>query len=294
MGLVISLPSGDATGLVTWATRIPIRTYLAHRPRVFILTSQKTPACEIISGQYDFVITTYDYVLRQYQAYLRNKAFREQIKQRGYMGTTGKICMEDLSPFSLPSYYWKPFRPPNLGSSIPAQHFGKNAKGIILIRDEDPKELEVNGWIPLTKMEHANKIQGIIVCGDLAQLRGTVLSATDVPGWNEFCLQLETPYAARLVAMRHPVLKLTEQRRFRPVFAEWLNHRVYGNEMFCHLSTRDIKVSQKWDSMIRSAFSLNRYWIPGIKCYRVRMWDRRNLKVKIQLSACWSSSWLDC
>ena len=43
-------------------------------------------------------------------------------------------------------------------------------------------------------------------------------------------LQLETPYAARLVAMRHRVLKLTEQRRFRPVFAEWLNHRVYGNE----------------------------------------------------------------
>src|SRR5436190_1956957 len=79
----------------------------------------------------------------------------------------------------------------NLGSSIPAHYFGKDAKSIILIRDEDPKELEVNGWIPLTKMEHANKIQDIVICGDLAQLQGIVLSATDVPGWNEFCLKLE-------------------------------------------------------------------------------------------------------
>src|SRR5436190_8697627 len=57
--------------------------------------------------------------------------------------------------------------------------------------------------------------------------------------------------------MRHPVLKFTDQCRFRPVFAEWLNHRIYGNEMRCYPSTQDIKVSQKWDSMIRSALLLN-------------------------------------
>ncbi|KAJ9246999.1 hypothetical protein DTO207G8_8459 [Paecilomyces variotii] len=138
----------------------------------------------------------------------------------------------------------------NLASSIPARHFGEGAKGIILIRDEDPKELEPNGWIPLAKMDHADKIQGVVLCGDLKQLQPTVLSAKEEPGYNEFALQLETSFAARLMKMGHPVLQLTEQRRFRPVFADWLNERVYAGQMRSHPCTTSIPVNPRWSSMM--------------------------------------------
>ncbi|GAE00293.1 predicted protein [Paecilomyces variotii No. 5] len=145
----------------------------------------------------------------------------------------------------------------NLGSSIPARHFGKHAKGIILIRDEDPKEVEPNGWIPLAKMDHANKVQGIILCGDLKQLQPTVISAKEDPGWNEFSLQLETSFAARLIKTGHPVLHLTEQRRFRPVFVDWLNERVYAGKMRSHSSTASISVNERWSSMMSEFLPIN-------------------------------------
>lgn len=97
-----------------------------------------------------------------------------------------------------------------LGLSIPTRHFGECANGIILIRDEDPKEVEPSSWISLAKMGHADKIQGVILCGDLKQLQPTVLSAKEEPGFNEFALQLETSFDARLVRTGHIMLQLTE------------------------------------------------------------------------------------
>lgn len=97
-----------------------------------------------------------------------------------------------------------------LGLSIPTRHFGECANGIILIRDEDPKEVEPSSWISLPKMGHADKIQGVILCGDLKQLQPTVLSAKEEPGFNEFDLQLETSFDARLVRTGHIMLQLTE------------------------------------------------------------------------------------
>ncbi|RAH79270.1 hypothetical protein BO86DRAFT_270676, partial [Aspergillus japonicus CBS 114.51] len=63
----------------------------------------------------------------------------------------------------------------NMASSFCAQNFGQEAKAIILIRDEDPKELEVNGIIPLTKCGFSDKIKGIVLAGDIAQLKPTVI-----------------------------------------------------------------------------------------------------------------------
>lgn len=129
--------------------------------------------------------------------------------------------------------------------------FAKDAKGVILFRDKDPKELEVNGRIPLTKPLIGPAITGIVISGDTKQLVPTVLSANDRPGFNEFSRQTQTSFAVRLLKAGHPALTLREQRRFRPVFADFLNKRVYHGEMRSHPSTDDIRVKPQWERMIR-------------------------------------------
>ncbi|GAQ07038.1 hypothetical protein ALT_4359 [Aspergillus lentulus] len=67
------------------------------------------------------------------------------------------------------------------------KHSGSEAKAVLLIRDEDPKELEVNGWIPLTKCKISTKI-----AATTWQLQPTVLTAKEQRGWNGFSYQMET------------------------------------------------------------------------------------------------------
>jgi hypothetical protein len=38
----------------------------------------------------------------------------------------------------------------NVAAGVIASHFGKNAKGIVIIRVKEPKDPEVNSWIPIT------------------------------------------------------------------------------------------------------------------------------------------------
>ncbi|RHZ43366.1 uncharacterized protein CDV56_100183 [Aspergillus thermomutatus] len=131
----------------------------------------------------------------------------------------------------------------NLASNVCSQHFGLEAKAVLLIRDEDPKELE---------------IAAIVLGGDTWQLQHTVLTAKEQPGWNEFSYQMETSLVVRLIRANHPVLNLTEQRRFRPSFAEFLNRRIYKNEMRSHPVTDSLKVNPKWDRMVRAIFPITR------------------------------------
>ncbi|KAN0072113.1 AAA domain containing protein [Elaphomyces granulatus] len=164
----------------------------------------------------------------------------------------------------------------NTASNICAQHFAQDAKAVILFRDEDPKELEVNAWIPLTKTVFSSKIAGVVISGDTRQLEPTVLTANEEPGWNEFSQQLQTSHAARLMKAYHPVLKLTEQRRFRDTFAEFLNRRIYKGEMKSHAVTKDITVNPQWDKMIRHVF-------PAI---RDPNFDAGHFVLSIENSAC--------
>jgi hypothetical protein len=84
-----------------------------------------------------------------------------------------------------------------------------------------------------------------------------VLSSREKPCVNEFALQLETSFAARACRMKHPVIELTEQRRFRPVFTQFLNERVYGGRMGNHPCTASLSVNPKWDSMLRRLLGIN-------------------------------------
>ncbi|PLN80884.1 AAA domain-domain-containing protein [Aspergillus taichungensis] len=130
----------------------------------------------------------------------------------------------------------------NAGDSMVATHFGKNAKAIIQIRDEDYKETEPNSWVFAAKSVFSDKVVGIISCGDEKQLQPTVLSAYDQPKLNEFSAQLRLPMPTRLSRMGHPTHKLDEQFRYRPVFAEFPNRRTYDGRLKSHPSTNEITV----------------------------------------------------
>ncbi|RJE23818.1 hypothetical protein PHISCL_03849 [Aspergillus sclerotialis] len=52
-----------------------------------------------------------------------------------------------------------------------ATHFGKDAKAIVQIRDEDFKETEPSRWVFVAKSVFSHKIVGIVRCGDEKQLR---------------------------------------------------------------------------------------------------------------------------
>lgn len=122
-----------------------------------------------------------------------------------------------------------------------ANNFSHNAKGIIVFRDEDPKELEVNSWIPVSKIACGDKIAGIVISGDIEQLEPTVLSEDEEPGFNVFALQMRISLTRHLVHMKHPVIELEEQRRFRPT---WLNKRVCKNQMDSHKSNNSKRYSR--------------------------------------------------
>ncbi|KKZ64960.1 hypothetical protein EMCG_09141 [[Emmonsia] crescens] len=140
----------------------------------------------------------------------------------------------------------------NAGSALISSHFGKAAKGIIIFRDEDWKETEVNSWIPVCNSQYGEKIQGIVMSGDRMQLKPTVISAREDPCFNEFASQMETSFFDRLIHMKHPVYKLTCQRRFRDTFKEFLNYRVYNDELRSHPSVNDQTVNPVWDRVVRN------------------------------------------
>ncbi|PLB54139.1 hypothetical protein P170DRAFT_482551 [Aspergillus steynii IBT 23096] len=72
------------------------------------------------------------------------------------------------------------------------------AKAIVQIRDEDFKETEPNTWVFAAKPAFADKIVGILSCGDEKLLRPTVTFAFDTPKFNGFSSQLAFSMASRL------------------------------------------------------------------------------------------------
>lgn len=57
--------------------------------------------------------------------------------------------------------------------------------------------------------------------------------------------------------MNHPVIRLTEQFRYRPVYAIWSNCRTYGQMLQSHESTNVI-VSPRFLDARREVYSLDR------------------------------------
>ncbi|QKX54099.1 uncharacterized protein TRUGW13939_01182 [Talaromyces rugulosus] len=138
-----------------------------------------------------------------------------------------------------------------------ATNFGLGALGVIIIRDEDTKETEANSWVPVAKLLNSDRICGIVSCGDEKQLQPTVISLQDKYQYNEFAPQLSLTLAARLARMGHPVIKLTEQFRYRPVFSAWPNRRTYDGLLASHPCTKAITVNANFVKAMANAFAFN-------------------------------------
>ena len=90
--------------------------------------------------------------------------------------------------------------------------FGAGAP-VVLIEDENNRDDESHGWMPIANMEHRDRIFGrIIAAGDL-RLRPTVVSHNNSPPVNEFSGQLSTSFFER--AMRAGVRPVTLQFQYR-------------------------------------------------------------------------------
>ncbi|PIG88248.1 hypothetical protein AARAC_005938 [Aspergillus arachidicola] len=192
-------------------------------------------------------------VLRDYAELIQKQSFRQlddDIKRKALLAfkKAAKQVIREASVIVSTNN--------NMGEPMVASNFGETAQGIFVIRDEDPKELEPNCWIPITKLRAGPRIKGIISCGDEKQLRPMVLSLQSPDRYNEFAQQLSVSFPERLITMHHPVQKLTEQFRFRPCFLKWLNHRTYDGEMTSHPSTANITVNPKFLDAMQRALDL--------------------------------------
>jgi hypothetical protein len=109
---------------------------------------------------------------------------------------------------------------------------------------------------------------------DEKQLRQTVLSAYDQPNLNEFSAQLGLPMPTRLLRMGHPVHKLDEQFRYRPVFAEFPNRRTYDGELKSHPSTNEITVN-------RGCIEAMKALVPTGPAPAIVLWQNRTILMSV-------------
>lgn len=143
------------------------------------------------------------------------------------------------------------------GNALISSNFGQHAMGILIIRDEDPKELEANSWIPIAKLEASDRITGVVAVGDEKQLAPTVLSNQGEKRYNEFANQLELPFVSRLLKMNYPSILLTQQFRYRQCFVSWLNKRTYAGQLTSHPSTGSIKTNANYTKAVKAVLGVN-------------------------------------
>lgn len=94
----------------------------------------------------------------------------------------------------------------NMGCDVITQNFGEKAKFIVKIEDESAMMPEPDTWIGITKLRAYEKIRGLWLIGDYAQLSPLVLSThNDV---NPFASQLELSLFARLYLSKFPHFEL--------------------------------------------------------------------------------------
>ncbi|KAL3474562.1 hypothetical protein BJX99DRAFT_231565 [Aspergillus californicus] len=110
-------------------------------------------------------------ILKDYAALIQDQSFREldDCTRRKALLAFKRVSRQVIREASVIV-----FTNNNMGDPMAANNFGDTAEALFLIHDEDPKELETIGWVPVAKLRAAPKLNGIVVCGDEKQLRPTV------------------------------------------------------------------------------------------------------------------------
>ncbi|KAB8226552.1 AAA domain-containing protein [Aspergillus novoparasiticus] len=117
------------------------------------------------------------------------------------------------------------------GSHIVRRNFGANGKPIIVIADEDGQALEPDVIIPLVSLDMAQLVVGTIRGGDSHQLPPLAITASEVPGYNEFGSQLARSFFDRLRRARFPVTTVSQQCRMCPQLRKFPSEFTYFGRM---------------------------------------------------------------
>lgn len=80
-----------------------------------------------------------------------------------------------------------------LAASDLCKRFRMTAKVIVIISNEDGQTLEPEAWIPVAKLQAADKILGFVRFGGYHQFTPVVLGDHPTQGFNEFSMQLSQP-----------------------------------------------------------------------------------------------------
>ena len=116
-------------------------------------------------------------------------------------------------------------------------------------------DLEANTWNFL-KLQHLKKVEGLVLCGDIAQLTPHVRSLLTFDPKNEFGDQLGLALMARLIHQGFPQSILTTQYRMHPDISRYANERTYKGMMIDHSSTRKLILPPKLRSALREVLEV--------------------------------------
>ncbi|KAK6811865.1 hypothetical protein RU639_012330 [Aspergillus parasiticus] len=131
------------------------------------------------------------------------------------------------------------------GSHIVRRNFGANGKPIIVIADEDGQALEPDVIIPLVSLDMAQLVVGTIRGGDSHQLPPLAITASEVPGYNEFGAQLARSFFDRLRRARFPVTTVSQQCRMCPQLRKFPSEFTYFGRMIDDPSVASIIINSE-------------------------------------------------
>ena len=138
----------------------------------------------------------------------------------------------------------------SLGAPYIRQYFGHNAKGIIVFLEGASMEREDNSWMFL-KFANLEKVKGVVVVGDIFQLKPLIISAHQQVKLNEFAQQLLRSLMARMFRQGFLLRKLRTQHRMHPDISTKLNEMISGGALRDDTTTRSRLLSKDLQRVFR-------------------------------------------
>ncbi|KAL3261725.1 hypothetical protein ABHI18_003522 [Aspergillus niger] len=117
------------------------------------------------------------------------------------------------------------------GTIIIKRNFGANRKKNIIFTDKDKQALEPYVLIPLITPNKQKLIPGTIRGGDQQQLPPLLITASEVPGYNEFGYQMGRSLFDRLGRSQFPFTLVSEQHHMHPRLSRFPSEFTYSGNM---------------------------------------------------------------
>ncbi|KAL4889313.1 AAA domain-containing protein [Aspergillus ambiguus] len=136
------------------------------------------------------------------------------------------------------------------GTPVVRRNFGANGKEILVIADEDGQALEPDVIIPLVSLDRSDLVIGTIRGGDRQQLPPLAITASEVPGYNEFGYQMGRSFFDRLRRARFPVTVVSQQHRMHPRLSKFPSEFTYSGKMSNDPSVGSICISAEFSNAL--------------------------------------------